>query len=585
MRSWLRIGIVVTGALALLFGPMLAARANAQVSERYRVMVTNLVPLNDADDDFGKDLAEALRDLINQFPTHQPVDEKDIRDAAKEFDIDMEELDCIRSVQLAQQLRAQNVFCGTYTENKDEKTFSLAGLQFAAPGGASFPIEDKTWHEDDYEEAAEEIAGAFGTFVEQLRAAVFCGEFFNSKDWEGAERNCTIALGISPNDTQTRHVYAMLLRETDRYEESYAQALQVIEQDPLHEQALQLAGYLAAEMDRKEEARKHYTAYLQLNPGSVPVRLQIAYDLAMAGDPEGAMILAEEGLALESDNVDLRLGHASYATRAAQDITNGAAANAPLSMEAAELYRKSLESFKVVYAAQGAEMDVGNIRQMVAVYAQLGQLDEAISMARQGIETHGEDAPLWSLFADVLKKAERLEEAVAALDEAEARDPDLTNLKARQGSWTLEMGNEEEALGYMQQAVEKGEQTADNMANLLFQRAYFQGINAKDWVVALRVIGLAKSFEAELSETTLGQLDFWHANALYNQALEQERPQTLETAQRTLPKFQQAARLFTLPRVAAYAQSQSFGMSGLQQFRDATQQYIEIEEAIIQRGR
>ena len=582
MRSWLRIGIVATGALALLFAPMLAARANAQVAQRFRVMVTNLMPMNDADDDFGKDLAKALRELINQFQTHQPVEEKEIRDAAKDYDIDMEDLDCVRSIQLATQLRAENVFCGTYTENKEEKTFSLIGLQFAAPGGASFPIEDKTWHEDDYEAAAEEIAGAFETFVDQLRAAVFCGEYFNSKDWESAERNCTSALEISPNDTQTRHVYAMLLRETDRYEESYAQSQAVIEQDPLHEQALQLAGYLAASLDRNEEARQHYTAYLQLNPGSVPVRLQIAYDLAMAGDPEGAMILAEEGLALEADNVDLRLGHASYATRVAQDMTNGAPANAPISMEAAELYEKALESFKVVYAVQGEEMVVGNMRAMIAGYGQLGQFDEAISMAQQGIETHGEDAALWSLYADVLKKAERVEEAVAALDEAEARDPGLTNVKARQGSWLLELGREEEAVAYLQEAVEKGEQNADAMANLVFATAHRKGVGTEDWNFALRLIGLAKMFEAEVSEAIRGQLDFWHAYSLYQQSIEQEKPQTLETAQRTLPKFQQAARLFALPRVAAYAQAQSIG---LQQFRDATQQYIEIEEAIIQRGR
>ena len=582
MRSWLRIGIVATGALALLFGPMLAARANAQVATRYRVMVTDLVPLNDADDDFGKDLAKSLRELINQFPTHQPVEEKEIRDAAKEYDIDMEDLDCVRSVQLATQLRAENVFCGTYTEDKQANTISLVGLQFAAPGGLSFPIEDKTWHEDDYEAAAEEIAGAFGTFVDQLRAAVFCGDFFNSKDWESAERNCTLALEISPNDTQTRHVYAMLLREMERNEESYEQALTVIEQDPLHEQALQLAGYLAAHLNRNDEARNHYMAYLQLNPGSVPVRLQIAYELAMAGDPEGAMILAEEGIELESDNVDLRLGHASYATRAAQNMTNGAAPNEPISMEAAELYRKALESFKVVYAVQGAEMLVGNIRNMVAGYAQLGQLDEAISMAQQGIETHGEDALLWSIYGDVLKKAERVEEAVAALDEAEVRDPDLPNVKARQGSWMLELGREEEAVAYLQEAVEKGEQTADAMANLIFATAHRKGVSTEDWTFALRLIGLAKMFEDEVSERTLGQLDFWHAYSLYQQSIEQERAQTVETAQLTLPKFQQAARLFALPRVAEYASANNIG---LQQFRDNTQQYIEIEEAIIQRGR
>ena len=582
MRSWLRIGIVATGALALVFGPLLAERASAQVSERFRVMVTNLMPENDANDDFGKDLAKELRELINQFPTHQPVEEKEIRDAAKEYDIDMEDLDCIRSLQLATQIRAKIVFCGSYTENKAEKTYSLKGIRFAAPGGTSFAIEDKTWHEDDVEAAAQEISGTFATYVDQLRSATFCGDYFNSKDWESAEEQCTRALEMAPDNVQVRHIYAMLLRETDRNEQAYEESKRVIELDPLHEQALQLAGYLAANLDRKDEARQHYTAFLQLSPGNVPVRLNIAYDLATAGDPEGAMLLVEEGMEIAPDDTDLLIPHAAYATRAAQDIRTAAEPGAPLSLDAAELYRTAMGSYNKVYAVQGAEMEATNLRNMIAGYSELGQLDDAVEIAQQALETHGEEAMLWSLYADVLKKAERVDEAIAALDEVEARDPDYANVKARQGSWLVEIGREEEALTYLQEAVEKGEQTADAMANLLFGTAHRKGVTPKDWNVALRLIGLAKSFDAEISDGVAGQVDFWHAYVLYQQSLEQEKPQTIQTAQLTLPKFQQAARLFALPRVAAYAQAQAIE---IQQFRDATQQYIEIQEAIIQRGR
>ncbi|MDE2980137.1 MAG: tetratricopeptide repeat protein [Gemmatimonadota bacterium] len=582
MRSWLRIGIVATGALVLLFGPLLAAPASAQVSERFRVMVTNLMPLNDANDDFGKDLAKELRDLINQFGTHQPIDEREIRDAADRFDLDMEDLDCVRSQQLAGQINANVVFCGTYTEDKDADTFSLQGIQFAAPGGLTFMIEDKTWHKDDHEVAAQEIAGAFETYVDQLRTAQFCGDYYQSKDWEGADRTCTAALEMNPDNSQVRFVYANVLFQTERLEESYRETLQVIEADPLHEGALQLAGYVAASLELNDEAREHYSAYLALNPGDAIIRMQIAYDLAQAGDVEGAMLMTEEGLAIEPDNVELLLRHAAFATRAAQDITARAEPGAPLSAEVAELYRKAMGSYEVVYEVQGDEMEVGHILNMIAGFTELEQLQDAIDMAARALETHGDDASLWSRYADVLKRAERVEEAIAALNEVEARDPGFANVKARQGSWLLETGQEDDALGFLLEAVEKGEQTADAMAVLLLANAHSKGVVPKDWGHALRVIGLAKSFENEVAEGTRGQLDFWHGFSLFNQALEQERPQTLETAQLTLPKFQQAARFFVLPRVAAYAEANAIG---LQQFRDATQQYIEIQEAIIQRGR
>ena len=98
MRRWLRIGIVGSGALALLLGPL--APASAQASDRLKVMITNLVPLDRADDDFGKDLAKALRELINDFARYQAIEEKEIRDAAKRYKVKMEELDCVLSLQM-----------------------------------------------------------------------------------------------------------------------------------------------------------------------------------------------------------------------------------------------------------------------------------------------------------------------------------------------------------------------------------------------------------------------------------------------------------------------------------------------------
>ena len=585
MRSRLRNGILGLGLLAVAGNPLLAPRASAQVAERARVMVTNLKPLEDANKRFGRDLAKELRALINRSPRHQPVDEKEVRDAAKQYDIEYDDLDCIQSLQLANQVNAAIVFCGTSTENRDDRTFTLSGIQFAAPGGTSLGIDDKTWGRDDAELAAQDISGAFDTFVQQSLSADFCGQYFESQDWEGAEKNCADALEMNPDHAQVRFIYANLLKETDRLDQAYTETVKVIELDPLHEGALQLGGFLAATLGMDDEAREHYTAFLVLNPGNAPVRMRIAFELAQAGDPEGAMLLAEEGLEIEAANVDLLLQHASFATRAAQDRVAAAGADAPLSAEAAELYRKAQQSYQGAYAERGIEMDSGHLRNMIAIFKELGQLDEAIEMSEQVLDTHDDEAQFWSLYADLLKEADRVNEAIVALDETAARDPDYSNVKARQGTWLIEVGREDESLAYLQAAVENGEQTADNVSRILFASGHSKGINAEppNLVYALKMIGMAKTFANELSDGAAGELDFWHAYALYQQSVEQEKSQNLQTAQLTLPKFQQAARLFSLPRVASYAESRSITGS-LQQLRDATQQYIEIQEAIIQRG-
>ena len=195
MKSWLRIGIVGAGALAVMLGPLMPSLASGQ-EQRRKVMVTNLVPRNGANDDFGKDLAKALRDLINDLNTHQAVEEKEVRNTAKKYDLDMDELDCIRSLQLSGQLGANIVFCGEYTEDKQARTFSLTGVQFANAGSnAPLEVPDKTWHKDDYEARR---SGDFG--VVRLRS--FSGFAMPRiavtttlpSEWESAERNCLSVL-------------------------------------------------------------------------------------------------------------------------------------------------------------------------------------------------------------------------------------------------------------------------------------------------------------------------------------------------------------------------------------------------------
>lgn len=587
MRSWLRIGIVGAGALAVMLGPLWTVQASGQAAERRKVMVTNLVPRNGANDDFGKDLAKELRELIDDLGTHEAVEEKEIRNLARKYDLDMDELDCARSLQMSGQLRANIVFCGEYTEDRQARTFTLTGVQFATSRDAPLEIPDKTWPRDQEKLAAQEIAQLFGQFIARLRDSANCIEYYETSEMEGAERNCKRVLDQAPDDSQIRLVLAQVYRRTDRLEEAHAEVLKVIEHDPLNEDALRLAGWLATTLGRVEEGRAHNKAYLQLNPGDAGIRARIAYEQAQAGDPEGAMILVEEGLELEPDNTELLLQHASFAIAAGQAMQEE---GQPLSAEAGLFYQKGSESYRKAYGVLGAEMDSAHLYRMVSALYVLNLLDRAVELADQVLDTHGEETRIWYLKGNILNRLGRLDEALLALDEAEARDPNYPNLKATQGQWLLAAGREDEALPVLIEAVEKGEQPADVVANLFFGRAANKGIQPKDgpadYDYALRLIDMAKTFEAELSLRVLGRLQFYEAYSIYKVAAAQQEPQNLQSAQLTITKFKEVQRLLSLGHVVDYVQgAQQATQASYQTMRDGVVQFIEIQEVIIRRGR
>jgi hypothetical protein len=83
-----------------------------------------------------------------------------------------------------------------------------------------------------------------------------------------------------------------------------------------------------------------------------------------------------------------------------------------------------------------------------------------------------------------------------------------------------------------------------------------------------------------VSEAMVNQLNFWHGFALYNQGMAEQEPQNLQSAQATLPKFRQALELFN--QSGQYPASVNVNMA---QLVEATNTYIEIQDAIIRRGR
>ncbi len=383
--------------------------------------------------------------------------------------------------------------------------------------------------------------------MQQVRFAQFCGEYAQSQQWDNALRNCDQALELNPDAVGTRYQRARILYEMNRYPEALAELEKVLELNQFHEDALQLAGYISAKEGDDDKALDYYSQYLELNPGNASVRMKIAYDLAQAGDPGGAMQLIQEGLDVDPDNIDLWEQYGGYAFAAALDINQKASVGSEdagaVAPEAVEYFRKAIEAYQKVFQAKGADTPVGHLRNIVAAYVQLDELDQAIAMAERALETHPQEDALWSIYADALQRDGKLDQAIAALDRVKEINPAYPNVSLRQGNWLIQAGRIDDAVAVLKDAVAGSQEQADVAARLIFADAYQNGIQKERFQYAVDGLSAAKQLP-NLSSGMKSQLNFWHGYALYTGAVKEQEPQTLETAQATLPKFQRAVELF-----------------------------------------
>ena len=580
------IGRLKLGGLAvaaLIVAPFLTAEALSAQQEmgRVRVLVPDLYSVDGEDRGWGEDVAEELRDIINELATHMPIDRGDIRDELRRFDLRMEDLNCISTIQLAPQIDAGVAVCVNYQVEGDNRR--LHEIQFVdAQSSARFPVEDLTVHKDQKEEAAQHIAGAFDLLVQQLRMRVFCFDYAQQEDWTAALRNCDQALELNGDDNGVRYQRAQALYRLERLDEALSEVETILEADAYYEDALNLGGYLATTLGRADEGRDYYSRYLEVNPNADAVRRNIAYEMFDAGDAEGAMLLIEEGLGGEEPSPDLLGDLGAYAMEAARQATpEGVQPGDELPAEVSALYRKAITSLEGVFEALGDSMDVGQVRNIVSAYAQINEAENAVAFAERALEVYPEEASLLSTYSTALQRLERIDDAVAALARIEEIDPNYPDLYARQASLFIRADRRDDALPIMQRAIDRGSDP-NQMAQLLFGDAYQKGLDTRnpnrnlDYGIA--GVEAAKSFD--LNAETRAQMDFWHGYGLYLKGVATQEPNTLASAQSARPMFESSLPL--LQAGASYAPSVGINPD---QIIQAAQQYLDIQNAIIRRGR
>ena len=578
-RSPLFSCVTVLFALTLLGGT--ALQAQQTVSSRFRVFIPDFQPLNEEDDDFGKDLADELRDLIDDMLTHSAVDEDDIKDALKEYDLDMEDLNCITSRQLALQKNYQVVLCARYTGTKER--WEIQGIQFVDSGtGEVFAVDNILSAEKMEEEAAQQIVESFELFVEQTRVAIFCRDYAQSQQWENSLQNCDRALELNPTSITSRYTRANVLRQTDRYEDSLEETQRVLEYDPYHTNALLLGGFLASNISGQEDlARDFYNRYLEQDPTNASVRMNVAYDLAQQGDALGGMLIIEQGVELDPDNIAFYEQLGNFAFAGAERVRREAALDGSdgLTAQVRELYGKAIAAYERVFDDKGEEMLVSQLRNVAAAQLTLGNMTEAASFSERAIASHPEEASLRDIYARALYDSGQISEAVTALSAIEEIDPDWPNLHLRMASWMTEEGRIEDAVPVLESAVANGA-TPDQAANMIFSFAYSNYVQPqeKNYSRFIELVLLAKEFEVGLEARQ--QYDFWHGYSIFTLAIEAQTAEDVAGANRSLPMFRQALGLFQEGK--GYADRTA--SIEYQVYVDNANTYIEIQDAIIRRA-
>lgn len=583
--------VLALAAAALLAAPILSpAPVQAQAADDYKVLIVDFYASDAMDRGFGERSANELRKLIAEMPGLVPVERGEIQTELRKYNLKMEDMDCSKVRQLGSpQLMAVRVaFCVQYASEGENRRISDIEV-WDIENGQSFKIPGFTMARNQQAQAATQIFTGFDSFMKSLNAMTFCAQYAESQSWDDALRNCDQALALNPNAINTTFLKANILQKMNRNADALVAAEKVIELEPVHEQALQLAGFLATQLNQVEKGRGYYRRYLELNPGDANVRNNIAYAIYEAGDPEGAMQFVEEGLVASNNDVSLLTTHGVYAFTAADKASREAgpanADNTTVSPRVAELYRKAAGSFEKVFAAKGDSTDVQFLRNTVTAYNQMQDYPMSIQLAERFMTAYPQDAPLLSLYSQALEKSNRVDDAMTALKKIETIDPAFQNLYPRMGLMLLQANRLEEAIPILRQAVDKGA-NANAMAQVLLGPVMEKGINAPtpDLAFAIRVLEQAKEFP--VTDDVMQQFDFYHGYAMYQRAVgmmpppSTNQPPTKQAGCAGQPSFQRARALLVSSRPWAQANNMANNVNALIQNSD---RYLEIIDAVLKR--
>ena len=233
-------------------------------------------------------MAKELRELMNTLNTHEAIDKDDIEDDLDRFDMKMEELNCIRTRQLGAQMNAQVALCADYRSRASRSPSRTSSSWTWRPPRCSRSTPSPSAQGRRGCGAARSSTPSTPTSAGSLPGVLL--RLREHSQWDNALRNCNDALELNPSDEGVLYQKASSSgsRRTWRGADRARDAPRA---EPLPR------GWPSARRLPLVEPGRHpdqdldyYSQYLELNPGAVAVRRNIAYSLATEADnPEAAL--------------------------------------------------------------------------------------------------------------------------------------------------------------------------------------------------------------------------------------------------------------------------------------------------------
>lgn len=593
----IRGGLLTAGTLLATMLLASPAPAEAQQSGRARVLVVPIAEDNGVKRNFGRKVAERVRDRLGDAATLTAIEEDAVRDELRRLKLDEDDLGVVQWRQLAGRLDADLLLSGTVSRASGGNAFNVSFID--ARTGDATPIPEFVVQDDGgrgEQEAADHIMDAVEGQVEYQRALLFCADYLGSEEYENALRNCEEAAEYNPEGMSVRYLMGRVHMGMENWDVAKENLDAVVAENPAHVDALNSLAYTETQLGNTERAMELYREYLGFNPADASVRMQIAFDLVQAGEFDGAISLLEEGIARDSTNAavweflgNVQLNKGTTADVAMDGTGTGVAGEAETtggggddaagqaaegSVANEDAIRAAVEAYEKVLELRGDETNPQILKNVVAAYLQLGDLDEATRFAERAEEQLPEDASLRSLRADVRARAGDYEGAIAAMDEALRLDPDLPRGLTKRGFFKLTAGDEDAAMQDLRAAVQGGEDP-DIVAQTLLSRGYNDYFQNGEYDRAAAMFETALEFVEE--QGTEEQLHFFAAFSYFQWGAELDdanmQAEACQPARRALDRFRQV-----LPHLN---QAGNYQQQSQAQVRENTDIYIYRQEAIL----
>ncbi len=581
-------------AASLLFGAIgLPATAQEQpaasTGSRFKVLVPTLEKLTPQDKgNFGKDVAVALRKLIDKMPRHESVQKKELDESMKKYAL-KDEMNCIQVRQLGVQINSELVMCGAF--GGTQGNYKVDSLQFVSTKTQeAFQVQAIT--AATAPEAAQKIFQQFETYIETLNSLVFCNDYLSSQNWQSALDNCNAALKINPNSQRglTGKAFALMqmagpgeTADKAKLTEALQLYRKVLELNAVDQDGLRTAGVIAARLGMNDESRNYFKQYLELNPGDVNVRLQIASEQSKAGDPEGALRVVEEGLKADTANtanVDLLTWAGVFAAQAAFKTNNEKkTADGKFAPEAKSLLETAYNYYKKLFDLKNGDIEPSLAPQMMTALVVLERYPEAVELGRQfAARPATNTAPILVAYSQALQQTGNIPEAINILDQAIAKnDTSVTKLRRNKADLLIRAGNLEAATAAFKEAVAAGEVETDYASNLIWALGYGELFQKGKHEEFLKYLEAAREFAESPVEKS--KMDYFEGITILAMYRPKDAPTTAAAARNLKPRMVEALRL--MERGGPYAQSANMRISD---HIDNQRKYIDYLDQLIKRG-